>query len=448
MRNKEKKVLIEKKIDKVLESMTDDLVRNYKIIIKNFGSIDYQYKGDSLYHLFFSVPAQERDRTYWIIKTLQEYGLDINICNNENKTFIQCASKVCLANIINNIDLIKDIDFNHQDNNGRTILHNLVEKGFSIEKMDWAYTMLIDDIDATIKDNNGQTFLDLIDERNNDDFTNVDELYLRNLKRKYYEKNFTCFLDKLNNNPIEVANFLESLFLNKNEVQQWCQNNEYISEEEKLKALEKLFACGINPNHINIYMSTLINHVIKTGDFSMKYQLNLTKLCLDYGYQVNDPPTIMETKFKNYKSIQELLNMYVLLSQYGYNKLAYDMETSEIENAEEVYQIIKNEGFLMMMDVLLKEHKLVIDYTCLSDSDFLNYIFEVKELVKKTLKMDNDFGMAELIATKIMEAREGNINLIEDNVSLKEVTCSIKTILEEHISNVVKPMIKVLDKYN
>lgn len=101
-----------------------------------------------------------------------------------------------------------------------------------------------------------------------------------------------------------------------------------------------------------------------------------------------------------------------------------------------------------MINTLLKEKGLTDKDIFLLDNDLVNDVLEVENMIGQTMDLNNDYDMAKLLVETVIKNRENNINIIEDNsVSLKEIVGSLKYIMEEFVSNKVKPMVKKIDRY-
>lgn len=410
-------------------------------IIDTFGSLHFKYEGDSLYHLFAKANYQSFFDILSAIKFLNRNGVDINTRNNDGQTFLQCSNKKGNIDFVSGLPLDK-MNLNNQDNQGKTILHNLVDEFGSIEGLLVIYKMLVKYVDPTIKDNNGRTF----GEQAENKYTfwyNGGELGLKSLKREYYKAHFADFIDKISDDCLENDSFLNSLFNDKNQeykrVHYWCQENEYASDTEKLEAIEKLFNAGIDPNWFDQNNDSIIIKAIEDR-CSKDYILKLIEICIKNGYKVNNLSTIMDRCFYFYTEINDLLDFYILLSKYGYN--------DSFNSYTDMRQIIRNQGFMKMLDIFFKKSNLNGDNNIYTDDDLLYCIFEVEEIVESSLEVKNDYGMAKLLAQKVVENRGNDINFIEDSVSSKELMNAIKICLDDYVVNVVKPTTKKLDKYS
>lgn len=334
MKNRLKDKLIDAKIETVLSNIKfDNTAENYKKIVKTFGSINYQYNGNSLYHLF----TQNKDDIFSlnlrieVIKTLVSFGLNPNIRNNEGKTFLQSSGMKFYKSFVRPSPLDK-MNLNNQDNEGKTILHNLVDEAtpFMLSEFYEIYKILKEYVDINIKDNNGQNYLNIVEEKF---YYSSNDFKLKILRKDYYQTNFNEFIGQLSDNISETNKFLNSLFgkIEMKTLHYWCQENRNASEEDKLRAIEKLFALGIvDPNYFDNNPTIVIQAINK--NFSTEYILKLSELCLKYGSKVNNSLTIMKCYLNEChyyegmtKIYEELTTLYVALSKYGYNKLKNDI---------------------------------------------------------------------------------------------------------------------------
>lgn len=439
--------LVEKKVEMFIKNFTViKPARKYKRIINTFGNINYQYKGDSLYHLITKKVITDNIecmKLIVIMETLMDNGLDLNIRNDEGKTFLQTSDMKDKISFFNILPLNK-MNLNNQDNEGKTILHNLVDENKSQSRLIKIYDKLEARMDTTIKDNKGQTFLDLLE-------TKTNGLVSMELRRKYYETNFNCFVDKLDNNVDGINEFLNLIFNadEKETLHYWCQTNGYASDEDKLSAIKKLSDLNIiNPN----WQRNGFVHVVVTAintDYSKKYVLKLADICLKHDFDINILSNIMRRCLEEYFDVADLVNIYTLLSKYGYSSLASDVDLFwPYADDKECYVQIRNNGFIKILNELLKEYN-VIEGDCFSfDKDIINDILEIKDVIEGSLNTNNDYYMANLLAQKIRENRENNINIIEDKISLKELADAMHDILNEHVEMVNKSMKKRLSKYN
>lgn len=399
-----------------------------KEIYHNYGYVDYKTLND-------------------IIELLMNNGLDPNIRNNDGKTFLQASDMKDNIEFIDMLPLDK-MDLNNQDNDGKTILHNLVDENIDPYFLMGIYEKIENYIDATIKDNNGKTFLDLLDAKTKDyEYPS----FLRLIRRSYYTDNFNYFIDKLDNDLDEVNNFLNLLFDDNNFpiIHFWLHSSsaKKVNYKNKLDAIKKL--SDLNAINPNIKLMGLLHIVVSNirADYDKNYVLKLTEICLGKKFDFRDLAAIMKEWLTNYSTVNDFVDMYVLLSKHGYNSLGNDINISKAENKREIYQEIRNEGFVKMLNNFLSEQDLSVMSYCLSDIELLNNIFEIQNLIESSLEIKNDYGMAKLLVEKVVENRKNTINIIEDNiVSLKELNSALRNILEEHMSNVVNPISKILTK--
>lgn len=468
MKKKIAKKEIDKKVKKICKiaseyvkycSPKDENLTIIGMIIKTFGSTDYEYDGDSLYHMFtndqkYPCGGVTLEGLKYIITSLNHMGLDPNVRNKDGQTFFTDS---VIERFKNDIDFFLKLPmvFNSQDNKGQTILHKLVNTDISVCNFCECFEKIKDHVDSAIKDNDGKTFLDLVDEEtSNMHLFNYELAFLRELRKSYYEKNFSCFIDKLDNDKNEINEYLDLIFSmsEMNAIHYWCHDNEYISEDEKLKAIEKLFVLDIaDPNFCKGIRYPIVLGAIYKG-YSTEYILKLSKLCLEHGYKVNSEPTIMECCFNNNYSFQRLIDVYVLLSKYGYNNLSEDIFECKLNKkwnyTYNLDLLIRKTGLKQMLNDLLKEKNL-IDGTIINFNDaFYNYMLEIERMLEPSLKMTNDYDMVKLLIEKVVQNRENNINIVEENVSMEELYDALNIILEAFISDKAKPMRKILNKYS
>lgn len=149
----------------LLLNMTQDINSNIKKIRKAFGSLEYiDDDNQSLLHIFVDNKYNE-EKCFLAIQSLLKVGLSPNLEANFNYNFIQTAlytgyNEKFILDIISEA-LKYNLDVNHVDSDGDTIVHTAIYSDDYLGKVERIYELLCSNgYDSSKKDYDGRNILE------------------------------------------------------------------------------------------------------------------------------------------------------------------------------------------------------------------------------------------------------------------------------------------------
>ena len=447
---------VEKRIQKIISKYYKDDNKNLKLIKKYFGGINFKFNGNSLYHLFiqYSKTIREVDK---IIFCLIRNGLDVNLKNNNGKTFLQLVidKDPMYAHLLFNYETIFElIDLNSVDNNGRTILHNLLYSkaylGFSrfykgIEKNAKSF-------DFTIRDNQGFSVYDLVDKIFTDYQAGKEcfhfDLYLYDCARDAHIKNFITYANQLTDDPNVNFNILYNAHIFAEDLIYEAQaipddnfallttKRLLITNYRKNKVSEKTIDLVLNTKNID-YILHFFELVSTYEDFKMQ-DLMLTALStiIDIDKIINLFVKVQENGYSNEEFKEAITNggkrfLYKIITNTDKNLIKnIPIEIVDDYDTEALYNLCLLRSTYSILTDLFDKNNLNYDRQMFDDSSLINFINIEVSTFQNLLNINNYYELCTAIVEKIIDKKTIIIN--ENNVIQKS---DIKDALREIIIN-------------
>lgn len=374
-----------KKINKVLDKMTDDKEKNIKVLKKYFKLNGEKNSEEikNIYRLAFGIYEMTNDNilntriitksNFLLLEALIEYSkslellylidfyeilYEVRIDNIRNDNCKKLLEIIINNNISISDRLYKDYEVEH-----KCLFYKISKKSLSFE-MDEIYELL---------KKSGYNIFSVCD-----DYIRMDD-YLKNFKEKLEISRFRSKFRNHSKSLIKQCNkarldFLKKyenerkqvLHLSNEEILERVKNefpnlyskaiNEfevlyrvakpllfdvvsiYIDEEYSLRIIEAFLASGIDPNETDDG-HTFIEYAFMKTKHSEEYIYKLLELAIKYGYNVNSVDyankTIMHNLIENcFYKFNNISNIYKLLLQHGFDSLIKD------KNNKTIYDLI------------------------------------------------------------------------------------------------------------
>ena len=183
---------------KLLSKMTDNLYSNSEKIKSTFGKLDYKdCDAQSILHILVD-DVYDEEKCFLAIQTLLEIGISPNLVDNYKYNFIQTAlyagySEKFIFNIINE-SLKYDLDINHVDSDGDTIMHTAIYSDDYSDDLERFYDLLCDNgFDSSIKDNDDRDLVNAM-------------IFMATEQAKYSDITIASFENKFNERCLQASN--------------------------------------------------------------------------------------------------------------------------------------------------------------------------------------------------------------------------------------------------
>ncbi len=200
-------------IIELLSNMTEDTNSNIKKIKKVFGSLKYtDDENQSLLHIFVDRRYEHEEKCFLAIQSLLKAGLSPNLEADFNYNFIQTAlyagySEGFILNIIQE-SLKYNLDVNHVDDDGDTIVYTAIYSDDYFGKIDKIYELLCSNgYDSSKMDNAGRNLIEAMKYETKFSKSEIDifeQLFYDNLNKKNNSNNISNKVEK----PIQVIQTL------------------------------------------------------------------------------------------------------------------------------------------------------------------------------------------------------------------------------------------------
>ena len=190
-------------ISDLILSMDTNINLNLKKIKRHFGTLNYNGEDNqSILHILVDKKYDE-EKTFYAITSLLNAGISPNLKADFNYNFIQTALYAGYSeNFI--LKLIKeslkyDLDVNHVDEDGDTIVHTAIYSDDYIGLVYTIYKLLLENgFDSRIKNKNGYSILTVLNDTKN--------------MKKTFSKEQTNILEKMYKESIEQFEESDQLY--------------------------------------------------------------------------------------------------------------------------------------------------------------------------------------------------------------------------------------------
>lgn len=470
----------DKKLTNIIDKMSDNGRYNLKTMKNNIFFIDRLNRKDNLLNM-----AIETD------------------CDEEK-----------IIRFLRGAYFLESIPDNIYDENGNSFLHVSALTGKSFHFIDQVLTFAI--VKSTVheeweevkinkyellthKNNDNKTFMDILLE--NDDIFQHELLdYFLSLIHKisnisidyiidYYEQITNKVIDSgmINNKFLDYDFFEELKKLCKKNIlssKRFCER----TKEERIKLLNSLFGdinysdesgnllwncvfchngiyteslvnfleCGVNPNFKKdekTIIHEIIYDVTSSGDV-----IDLLNICIKYGYDVNQKPSIIQECLNKWGTSPKTLEVYKFLCENGFNSSISDIDVAYILNhpsksaddnvTDKIIDMYWNNCIYECFSNSFKENAMQLEENFFDK--FYNVINDFnlfKEQIRGFLNIDEK-TILQLIVESVIEIRKENVSNSKDYVTANDIFDGIKYLVIKKQNDFLNNVDKVKQKNN
>lgn len=453
------------KLSSIVQSMSDDKSRNKKIINKNIDFLLNYAQEKNLVDDLISLKCEDYKTRILLIRFLRMISIeDRNIImqkrDKDNNTILHIV-----AQNSNDIKLVTEM-----------IKSNLTGDVFS-------YAFL------KKKNNQGKSFFDivlnknLIDNEQSSDFINMLSL-IAPLDISLIINNYDLIIKRLkdfnisNGHPVfDVENTLRSIC--KPQIVKIVKNFFNDDKEENIKLIKdifgdinytddagssllwdcvdegvifkdtisKLLEIGVNPNIQNRYDDTFIHCAIENNN-SCDEIISLLKNSIDYGYDINQRPTIMKQIFNCWEIADDTVKVYKFLCENNFNSSNVHIDESRFTNLSlcEI-ELIKIYRINVVSDLVVnKLTSLGFDFEIDFKKKIINvlfYFYTEFQHLGITLESSDNSDLINLLTEGIIDAFNSNIICINKEIGVNDFLDGLKYV----VSKQQQLVLDKIDKY-
>ncbi len=460
------------KLSSILQSMSDDKSRNKKIINKNIDFLLNYAQEKNLVDDLISLKYEDYKTRILLIRFLRMISIeDRNIImqkrDKDNNTILHIV-----AQNSNDIKLVTEM-----------IKSNLTGDVFS-------YAFL------KKKNNQGKSFFDivlnknLIDNEQSSDFINMLSL-IAPLDISLIINNYDLIIKRLkdfnisNGHPVfDVENTLRSIC--KPQIVKIVKNFFNDDKEENIKLIKdifgdinytddagssllwdcvdegvifkdtisKLLEIGVNPNIQNRFDDTFIHYAIEHNDSSDEI-ISVLMTSVDYGYDINQRPTIMKQLFDCWGLTYETVKVYKFLCQNNFNSSNVHIVESHFTNLGSCkLEFIKIYRINVVSDLVVdKLTSLGFNFETDFKKKIINILLDFYKEMQQlgiTLEGSDNLNLINLLTEGIIDAFNSNKNCIYKEIRVVDFLDGLKYVVSKQQQIVVDKInqYKVKELYN
>lgn len=442
---------IEKKIKHLLWNLRPYLNQSSvkKFLTKDLPSINYKVDGNNVLHL---VGKYSYD-TSWVfvelIQSLIELGIDVNETNNEGKNYLHLifentSSKPSTGwsfdNLIKYIEfgyIPENLDLNQRDNDGRTIIHSLLNCNMKYDDLYSIKTICnqlfykgFNQVEGF--GNEEKSIFELMDEKQlklSDEKNRQNSMISNDLKTKYYTAHPLETVKLFNGDDSHDKEIFISIFDNTTtgliEVFYNCSKN-IENEDETLSIFKRYIEIlNNNPYTTEDYIDFIIHGAI-ANVCEVDFIIKLIELGLEYNFDFNNCDFIVKMQSSDAYNFAEAEKIYDFISKKGYKPRV----SGNVLREDAIKQILIN---------LLDENNLYTDHISIS---FTHNIIEIIDDFCSAINNISDYDFITKIIEEIVNERNNDINSTNKDVTELEIAKKIKEFI---LKSTEKKLIKKLD---
>lgn len=450
------------KLSSIVQSMSDDKSRNKKIINKNIDFLLNYAQEKNLVDDLISLKCEDYKTRILLIRFLRMISIeDRNIImqkrDKDNNSILhmvaQNSSDIKLVNEMIKSNLTGDVfsyDFLKKKNNqGKNFFDivlnkNLIDNEQSSDFINMLsliapldISLIIDNYDLIIKRlkdfnlSNGHPVFDA-------------ENTLRSICKHQIVKIVKNFFNDDKNENIKLIKdiFGDINYTDDNGSLLWdCVDEDFIFED----AISKLLEIGVNPNIQNRYDDTFIHCAIEHNDSSDEI-ISVLMTSVDYGYDINQRPTIMKQILNCWGLTDETVKVYKFLCQNNFNSSNVHVDESRFTNLGSCeLEFIKIYRINVVSDLVVdKLTSLGFDFEIDFKKKIINILLDFYTEMQQlgiTLEGSDNLNLINLLTEGIIDAFNSNTNCIYKEIKVNDFLDGLKYVVS-------KQQQIVLDKIN
>lgn len=403
-------------ITEALSNMTLDTKENWNVLKKMFKSLSKKYSEND-YLFVLTNEVYDQNDCFLAIKTILEHSIDPNIKGDFGYNFIQNALDAGYEELF--IIQIMDaafrcnLDANHQDENGETMLHTAIYNDcYKGQLLNICHLMLANGFDANLKDNFGKTVVEAMqDEKERAGKykdQQIDEIiYMCDGNRMIDYRQISEYIDKLlskmsgdyDKNAQLLFTQLGALGYDESKCLFGLTGQKVDESLNSIAVYSLLDSCKCDPNKVDQFGNNFIQIAIYTG-YSQRFiedtieeaiiNLNLIdkNMKLNINHQNEDGETMLHTAIYSDDYKGDIASFLNFLDKFNFDYNLRDKRGKNIVEAMRYMKYKYSDKDVEKVEDFFKKKALYKSQN--ENLSCLNVVSEMLKRMTGNLKVDRD----------------------------------------------------------